>query len=558
MQKKIICLYSMISFLLTIIFYRLYYISQNKNFAMVSEKQSSYVLDVCNKRAMIYDCNFKPLVNTQSEVFAAVVPSPKTLTTVAPFVEDEDKDEMMRKIKSGKPFLIKVNNYNIYDDGIEIINMKKRYSDNQLATHIIGYTNGLDDGVCGIEKSYNNFLKQNTQKIKIKYKINARQDNYSQALPLVDYGDKNNNYGVVLTLDKRIQQITENAAKNIGKGAVVVMDAQNGDLKSIVSLPTYSPLDVENYLNDVNSPLINRAFCAYNVGSTYKLLVSCAALEEDYDRFINFKSTCVGCKQLDSNIFKCHFLAGHGTIGLRKALEISCNPYFIDLALNVGPMNIVGLSKSLGFGKPDVLANGMATQSGSLPDKTELVTKSDVANLGFGQGKLMTTPLQIAKMVAMVANDGYLVAPRLVKGISDKSGKNIEKEMKHIGQTKIISAKTARTIKEMMVSVVEHGSGKKAKPFTGGAGGKTASAQTGHYRDADGKEEIVHAWFAGFFPVEEPKYVVVVLVEGGESGGDVAAPVFKEIADGILSVSDIKPSVLGRSQAVGISKTVSE
>ena len=278
----------MISFLLTIIFYRLYYISQNKNFAMVSEKQSSYVLDVCNKRAMIYDCNFKPLVNTQSEVFAAVVPSPKTLTTVAPFVEDEDKDEMMRKIKSGKPFLIKVNNYNIYDDGIEIINMKKRYSDNQLATHIIGYTNGLDDGVCGIEKSYNNFLKQNTQKIKIKYKINARQDNYSQALPLVDYGDKNNNYGVVLTLDKRIQQMTENAAKNIGKGAVVVMDAQNGDLKSIVSLPTYSPLDVENYLNDVNSPLINRAFCAYNVGSTYKLLVSCAALEEDYDRFINF------------------------------------------------------------------------------------------------------------------------------------------------------------------------------------------------------------------------------------------------------------------------------
>ncbi len=558
MQKKIICLYSMIAFLLTIIFYRLYYISQNKNFAMVSERQSSYILDVGDKRAMIYDCNFKPLVNTQNEIFAAVVPSPRTLTTVAPFVKGENKDEMMRKIKSGKPFLIKVDNYNIYNDGIEVINIKKRYNNDQLATHIIGYTNGLDDGVCGIEKSYNNFLKQNTQKIKIKYKINARQDDYSQALPLVDYGDKNNHYGVVLTLDRRIQQITENATKNIGKGAVVVMDAQNGDLKSVVSLPTYSPLNVENYLSDVNSPLINRAFCAYNVGSTYKLLVSCAALEEDYDRFINFKSTCVGCKQLDSNVFKCHFLAGHGTIGMRKALEISCNPYFIDLALNVGPMNIVSLSKNLGFGRPDVLANGIATQAGSLPDKTELITKSDVANLGFGQGKLMATPLQIAKMVAMVANDGYLVAPRLVKGTSDKSGKKIEKETRHIGQTKIISAKTARMVKDMMVSVVEHGSGKKAEPFTGGAGGKTASAQTGQCRDEDGKEEIVHAWFAGFFPVAEPKYVVVVLVEDGESGGDIAAPIFKEIADGILSMNNVKQSVFGRSQDIGISKIESE
>ena len=113
-------------------------------------------------------------------------------------------------------------------------------------------------------------------------------------------------------------------------------------------------------------------------------------------------------------------------------------------------------------------------------------------------------------------------------------------------------------VKDMMVSVVEHGSGKKAEPFTGGAGGKTASAQTGQCRDEDGKEEIVHAWFAGFFPVAEPKYVVVVLVEDGESGGDVAAPIFKEIADGILSMSNVKKSVLGISQDIEISKIESE
>ena len=530
MQKRLVCLYTILSIMSMIIFFRIYYISQNNSFATVSNKQSSYTLDVFDQRGYIYDCNLKPLVNIKDKIIASVIPSTQTVSALVDHIDLTQKDELLSKIQENKPFLIKVKDYNIYQEGIDIINIKERYQDNQIATHIIGYTDGSGSGVCGIEKSYDKFLKNNSNKIKIKYPTNALNNNYSQALPTIDYGDKDNKYGVVLTIDKKIQKITQRASRSISKGAVVVMDAQNGDLKSVVSIPQYNPNKIYNYLDDPNSCLLNRAFCAYNVGSTYKLLVSCAALEDNFEKFINFRSTCVGQKQISSNIFKCHFLPGHGTIDMKKALEISCNPYFIDLALNISPINIINLSKNIGFGSSDILAKDIITSKGSLPDKSNLITRSDIANLGFGQGSLTATPIQIAKMIAMIANDGYLVTPRLVKGLTDKTGSFIENKEKQNTQIKIISTRTARTIKNMMISVVENGSGKKAKPKNAGAGGKTASAQTGQYNKSTNKE-IVHAWFAGFCPADAPKYVIVVLAEGGESGSDIAAPVFKKIAD---------------------------
>ena len=176
----------------------------------------------------------------------------------------------------------------------------------------------------------------------------------------------------------------------------------------------------------------------------------------------------------------------------------------------------------------------MVTNKGSLPNKSTLITKSDIANLGFGQGELTATPIQIAKVVSTISNDGYLVSPRLIKGISDKEGKYIETEEKYHSQARVISKKTAQTLKDMMISVVENGSGKNAKPNNGGAGGKTASAQTGRYID---EREIVHAWFSGFFPTLSPKYVIVILVEDGESGSNIAAPIFKKITDNITSLT---------------------
>ncbi|MBQ5322766.1 MAG: hypothetical protein J6J07_04935 [Oscillospiraceae bacterium] len=132
-------------------------------------------------------------------------------------------------------------------------------------------------------------------------------------------------------------------------------------------------------------------------------------------------------------------------------------------------------------------------------------------------------------LVSAVANGGKAVTPKLVLGIFDKNG-NFESTPDY-AENPVMSEKTANILRKMMINVVENGSGENAKPKNGGAGGKTASAQTGQF-DSEGNE-IIHAWFVGFYPAENPKFAVAVFAEGMDSGGDFAAPIFKKICDGI-------------------------
>ena len=140
--------------------------------------------------------------------------------------------------------------------------------------------------------------------------------------------------------------------------------------------------------------------------------------------------------------------------------------------------------------------------------------------------------MQIACLVSAIANGGGAITPRLVAG-STVDGTSLTSPTAVYSPRPVFLPEAAEQVRRMMVSVVEEGSGKNAKPQRGGAGGKTASAQTGQYLDG---EEVVHAWFAGFYPAEEPRYTIVVFCEGGDSGGDRACPVFKEIADGIAAL----------------------
>jgi cell division protein FtsI/penicillin-binding protein 2 len=163
------------------------------------------------------------------------------------------------------------------------------------------------------------------------------------------------------------------------------------------------------------------------------------------------------------------------------------------------------------------------------PDARELIAPAAVANFGFGQGRLTATPIQIATLISAFANGGGVVTPRLVAG-STEDGTKLKSQTVIYSPKTLFTKSAADTVAKLMISVVEEGSGKNAKPQFGGAGGKTASAQTGQF--VDGKE-TVHAWFSGFYPAEQPRYSIVVLVEGGNSGSDAACPIFAEIANGI-------------------------
>ena len=140
----------------------------------------------------------------------------------------------------------------------------------------------------------------------------------------------------------------------------------------------------------------------------------------------------------------------------------------------------------------------------------------------------------MANLVSAVANGGGAVEPRLVAG-STSDGEHIENQTAVYSAKRVFLPSAAQKVKEMMIAVVNEGSGKNAMPKHGGAGGKTASAQSGQF--VDGKE-TVHAWFSGFYPAEKPRYTIVVLAEGGESGSDAACPVFAEIADGLWELGE--------------------
>ena len=260
--------------------------------------------------------------------------------------------------------------------------------------------------------------------------------------------------------------------------------------------------------------------------------MAAAALESGYGRYTPY--TCKGYEDVDGHIFYCHWRNGHGEIDLQKAIEVSCNPFFIDLGLRVGGKRIASMAREIGFSRAAQFTDDIKTQSGTLPDDAELSLDTAVANFSFGQGSLTATPIQVAQMICTVANGGYAVTPRLVEGFTD-DGKTYYEHTAAYAPSQVFSKRTSDILRECLVSNVEEGSGVKAKPSFGTAGGKTASAQTGVY-ETPGEEdsEIVHAWFAGYFPAETPKYAIVVLVEGGESGSDTAAPIFKEIADEIL------------------------
>ena len=210
-------------------------------------------------------------------------------------------------------------------------------------------------------------------------------------------------------------------------------------------------------------------------------------------------------------------------------MEVSCNPYFINLASKLEPEQIVEMADRLGFGTATALADNLSAPAGSLPRAEELNSPAAVANLAFGQGTLMATPLQLASLYACIANDGGYQKAMLIEGLVDDEG-NLLEEAEIQPPLQAMSVSTAHTIQRFLIQTVEEGSGRHAKPEGGTAAGKTATAQTGWY---DGEREILHTWFAGYFPAEEPEYAIVVLKEDGSSGATDGAPVFKEIAQGI-------------------------
>lgn len=485
------------------------------------------ILETSSVRGTVYDCNMKPLTNAEYVFNAIAKPTQKAVSVLGKELDEKEFEAIKERLLSGKPVTVRVNSKECENSDIKIVSVPERYL--PLACHIIGYTDYSGAGVSGIEKAFDETLSFSEKRFTARIQTDAHGRVFlGEEIAAEDvYAPVQ---GVMLTIDRDIQSIVENALDESGAecASAVVIDVNSGAIRACVSRPGFDQYNIAASLKDEKSPLINRAFLPFSVGSVFKPVVAAAALESGVGT--DFSYECTGSVTVNGVTFNCHKHEGHGLIDMKKAVAESCNTYFIALAQEIGAQKIIGMASAFGFGKETVFASGMKSSQGNLPTAEETDSLAALANLSFGQGALTATPVQICAMYAAIANGGIYVSPYLAQGKVDGNGE-VEKFNPEISGTRIISEKTAEILQSFLIAVVEEGSGSRAKCEGFVCGGKTATAQTG--KTVDG-EEIFNAWFAGFFSAGNSRYAVVILRENGGEGALSCAPVFRKTAEKIV------------------------
>ncbi len=503
-------------------------ISISENEVQAGKTVSAKSIDLATLRGTIYDCNLSPITNDETEIYIAAKPSNEAIAVLKGVLNPDVFESIKDRLSKGKPVAVKSEKPIENSENIKSVYVPKRYAGGAFACHIIGYLNGEETGVSGIEKAFDSILSSEIKTARIRFSADANgRAMLGEKITVEDNEIPKN--GVVLTIDKGIQKITEIALDRSGAecAAAVVIEIKSGAVRACVSRPAFDRNQLAEALNDEKSPLINRAFLAFNVGSVFKPVVAAAALENGVSE--DFEYNCTGNVTYNGVTFNCHKRSGHGILDMQGALANSCNTYFIALANETGADNIIDTAEKFGFGKQITLAEGMKSAQGYLPLKSEIDSKAALANLSFGQGSLLATPIHICSMIATIANEGISVQPCLVEGETDSDGNFIR--IKHYKEkTRVISEETAGLLKKFLQSVVTDGSGKNAGSEYVLTAGKTATAQTGRIENGN---EIYNSWFAGYFPADNPEYAVVIMREKGDGGSTDCAPVFRTIAETI-------------------------
>jgi penicillin-binding protein 2 len=366
---------------------------------------------------------------------------------------------------------------------------------------------------------------------------------------------------LTLTIDCRVQQAAEKALRSLGtgiKGAVVVLNCQNGDVLALASVPAYDPnlfvprlrQDDWEQLNDPEAlPVLNRAtYGTYQPGSIFKILVSLACLETGLNPaeiLHNPGYYQLGRRTIDDE-------APAGEYDFKRAFKLSSNTYFIHFGLKAGLAALMEMGAQFHFGQ-SVNIPLRQDSRGSFPTEEYLRKRKaqaspwmegDTANLCLGQAAITVTPLQVALMTAGVANGGRMYWPRLVQRIDpqdpDATQPGVEFPAGRLRSTLRVSERSLEIVRQAMLADVEDpdGTGRRA-----GVPGFRVCGKTGTAQVKQGGRLIRHdTWFASYAPFENPRYVVVVLVEGGDYGSTTCAPVARQVYE-LLHRLEKEPSI---------------
>lgn len=548
---------------------RLYYLQvlHGDELNLASNMNRVKVLLVPAPRGIIYDRKRRPIVKNKPYFSVSLLPnSTKVDTKGLSELLSIDQTELTAKIKTGlnllNPIVLKDGLF--FEDIARIeakrsdfpgliieTNITRDYIHDNLMAHVIGYLgkpqqSQLDDpklsndnitkdtliGKWGVERLYNSTLMGQAGK-----KI-VEVDAFGKVLRVLEYKPPIKGKDLILSVDMDAQVAAENAF-NGRSGALVAIDPNNGEILSLVSLPSFRPADFTLGINpkiwsqlnsDKKFPLLNRALqSAFPPGSIFKTIDSVAGIEEGV---INNNLTifCNGERHLGNHSYGCWKKGGHGTISFPRGLEESCDLFFYEVGNRLGIdrmeryAKLFGLGQKTGFqlsGESAGLVPGRQWKKKALHDSWY---QGETLITAIGQGYLTVTPIQAAVMAGMIASDGNSYPLTLLK--TKDNPKPIHKVS--------IRPETFQRVKDAMLSVVSSPRGTAHSIYTPliSIAGKTGTAQVIRGRTEaakQGAEFRDHAWFIAFAPAEKPQIALAVLVEHGGHGGSAAAPIALDV-----------------------------
>ena len=467
------------------------------------------------------------------------VKSTNSVETIVKKVEQESVDKLKKWMEENKITV----GINIDEDN------KRYYPYSSLAAHVIGFAGTDSQGLYGIEHKWDSVLKGTSGKIVTTKDVNGQEISDNAEL----YIEVQNGSDLYLTIDVNVQSIVEKyleegVHENDAKAAsAIVMRPDTGDILAMATYPSYDlnnpytiNVDQENWDNlskdEQKQSLANmwadRNFSrTYEPGSTFKLIVASAALEENITK-VNIANdfNCTGTMQVYDRSIKCANSAVHGRQSLKEALGHSCNSAFIQLGQRIGATTLYRYIKAFGlFEKTGIAITG---ESNSAFHELSSVGPVELATTSFGQ-RFEITPLQLITAVSAIANDGKLVQPRIVKKVVNANTGTVT-ETPVVEVRKVISEETARSVREMMQYVVTDGGGKHGAVKGYSIGGKTGTSEPSPGKIYEGYTVS----FLAISPVEDPEVVVLVAIyrptKGNPYGSTVAAPIVSKMLSEIL------------------------
>lgn len=469
-----------------------------------------------------------------------------------------EKVSSMEKVKTNveKEIGDKIRNYNLA--GVKVDeDFKRYYPYGELASKVLGFTGGDNQGIIGLEVKYEDVLKG----------TNGTILTITDARGIELEGIAENRIEPVagntlkVSLDYNIQSFCEQAAEKVMEEkqaeavSVLLMNPQNGEILAMVNVPEFdlnAPFELpteeggqESVSDEKKQELLNQMWrnrCindTYEPGSTFKIITSAACLEEGV---VHLEDTfsCPGYRIVEDRKIRCHKVGGHGSETFVQGIQNSCNPVFMDIGLRLGAERFYDYFSQ--FGLLNLTNVDLPGEAGTIMHRKEDIGLVELATMTFGQS-FQITPIQMLTTVSSIINGGRRVTPHLGVEMLDKKGNTLETYSYKEGKD-VVSEETSETMRMLLESVVSEGSGKNAYIEGYRIGGKTATSQT-----LPRSANRYIASFIGFAPADQPQVIGMVIIhdpQGVYYGGTIAAPVLKDIYDNVLPYLGIEKEEMMR------------